>query len=1028
MCKLCLNQIPKSFSVCASVRERMFFGLLLILFCVLTVKPISGEVANTSTILDTPLETLKEKKIVKIEYFIDNNSVTDNKTLNSLEKSTYIAVGSQFSRHAIQQSVISLYSLQQYSQVDVYALKTPEGVALNFQLHNVMHIQKINITGIPSDELRRAIRTAIKLEPGAMYIPIIAKKDIDSIKGVCAENGYFNVDVAVKAIPSDRSLTYQINLRKPTSITKLRILGNTAIFTENIKEICRADIGKVYRKSDVDEDISAIRELYQKKYYPNVEILPDFAHTTGVLTFNINEGIQLLLDFVDQNGRPIFQDSPVRNLFAKLDIIKQERERDQLRDEIASIMDKRPFWTETVEDYFAAKGYDGTKVDWKILTNSPLHVKFTITLGPRYIVRNVKFTGNKAFSAEELLQEMETKPANFFSRRIRRRFFSEQALTRDTQRLKILYEKAGYPKLTIKKTDIIKQNINKRNVGEISINLTFVEPYKEVIFHCHFSGNSVLNATTLYEVLPSKPPVPNARLVKKNFENAILKTYQDRGYIDVTVETQYLNKMDDPVFLLEGNYSELLDVGVLPKELSDVFEKHKLSLTGTFIATKIGDEWSMQDIDGNARYTLKQEKEYLAVFEHGVLLFEVNEGDQIAFGKFFFDGDTGVNSNVLKREVAHLEDTLYTQDKLSGAIQNLYNTGIFELGIRPERRIPTDIEEQPSNPVVNDVLIRLQKRKPRAIGASVGYGSSDGPRGTIALSHYNLFKRNVRFRLRGRQGTLGYLYDTTLTEPWFIGRISGSLQFLGRKLEEDDGVRALQGSFSLSRKLSRAHRLNLEYSYRDLKDTSVAFSETTVSSLRALWRQDTRAPSLNPTSGMLKEATFEYAGGPLLGGESSFIKAVGDIRYHRKLNEWGLVLGTALRFGITTGLQTDRGAELISFERFWAGGSTTVRGYEERGLGPKDSTGKHRGNVQFIFNTELSFPIFNPIQGVLFFDTGNVWDTIENIEYEWLPATVGAGLRLNFGPLKLGVDYAAPLISIPDVPTNSFYFRIGSTF
>ena len=423
MCKSCLNQIPKSFSICSSVKERILCGLLLILFCVLTVKPISGEVADSSTIVDISHETLEAKKIVKIEYFIDNNAVTDNETLSSLEKSIHIAVGSKFSRHAIQQSVISLYSLQQYSQVDVYALETPEGVALNFHLQNVMHIQKINITGIPSDELGRAIRASIKLEPGAMYIPTIAKNDIDSIKRVCAENGYFNVDVTDKAIPSDRSLTYQINLRNPTSIAKLRILGNTAIFTENIKEICRADVGKVYRKSDVDEDISAIRELYRKKYYPNVKILSDFAHTTGVLTFNISEGIQLLLDFVDQNEKPIFRDSPVRNLFAKLGIIRQEREREQLREDIASIMDKRSFWTETVEDFFAAKGYDGTKVDWKILTNSPLHVKFTVTLGPRYIVKNVKFAGNEAFSAEELLQEMETKPANFFSRRIRRRFF-----------------------------------------------------------------------------------------------------------------------------------------------------------------------------------------------------------------------------------------------------------------------------------------------------------------------------------------------------------------------------------------------------------------------------------------------------------------------------------------------------------------------------------------------------------------------------------------------------------------------------
>ena len=1040
MYKLGLNHTPNSFFI-GSVKGRIFCALILMLLCFLILEPIFAEVTDTSQFFDSSHETLQQKKVVKIEYLIDNLSVTNSEILSSLKQLTYIAVGSQFSRYAVQRSVISLYSAQQFSQVDVYTLQTAEGIVLKFDLKKVMRIQKIGIIGVLSNELRRAIRAAIKLEPGEMYVPIMAKKDVDSIKVICADNGYFDADVRENTNASDGSLTYQINLGTPTVIKKFEIQGNSAIFSEQIKSICQTRVGRVYHISALDEDIETIRGLYRKKYYPSTEIKPDFVHKTGVLTLVIKEGTQLLLDFVDENGKPIIRDSFVRNFLTKLGINAEESERDQIRDDIEPLINDLSEWEETVQDHFEAEGYDGTEVSMNILTNSPLHVEFTVKRGIRYIVTRVAFSGNSAFSDEELLREIEMKPARLFSRLFRKRIFSQRTLLRDKQRLKILYEKSGYPKLTVKHV-LLKQNSNSRDVGEISINLTLVEPYKQVIFHCHFSGNSILNATTLYEALPNKPPVPNARLVKKNYENAILKAYQDRGYIDATVETQYLDKTDDPVFLLEGNFSKLLDAGALPKELSDVFEKHKLSLTGTFIATKIGNEWSMQDIDGNARYTLKQGKEHLSVFEHGVLQFKIYEGDQIVFGTFSFVGDTGVKLHVLKREVTHLRGALYTPEKISQAIGNLYSTGVFER-IRAEPIEPTVFGNQPSNfendslpilsspqLVVRDVEIRLQKRKPRAIGASVGYGSSDGPRGTIALSHHNLFKRNVRFRLQGRQGTLGYLYDTTLTEPWLIGRTSGSLRFLARKLEEDDDVRALQGSFSLSWKLPRAHRLNLEYSYRDLKDTSVAFSETTVSSLRVLWRQDTRVPSLNPTSGMLKEATFEYAGGPLLGGESSFIKAVTDIRYHRKLNARGLVLGTALRLGYTPGLQAkaDRDAELISFERFWAGGSTTVRGYEERGLGPEDSTRKHRGNVQFIFNTELIFPIYSPIDGVFFFDAGNVWDTAKDIQYEWLPSALGVGLRLNLGPLVAGIDYAVPLISVPDVPIDTFYIRVGSTF
>ena len=1051
MCKSGLNNIPKSCSVWL-VKGRIHCVLILMLLCFLTVKSVFAQITDISQPQHKSPATLQREKVVKIEYLIDELPVTNNETLNTLKKLTYITVGSQFSRYAVQRSVILLYSLQQFSQVNVYTLETHEGLALKFDLENVMRIQKIDIRGVLSNELRRNISTAIRLKPGEMYVPVIEKKDVDSIKAVCADNGYFRADVSVNAIASDRSLTYQINLRNPTVIKKFQIHGTTAIFSEHIKEICQPRVGKVYRISDVDEDIAAIRDLYRKKYYPSPEIKPNFYPQSGVLTLEINEGIQLLLDYVDENGKPIIHDSPIRNFLAKLGINRQESEKDQLRNKITSLINDQSRWVQTVERHFAAKGYDGTKVDLEKLTNSPLHVKFIIKPGTRYIVTKVEFTGNEAFPAKDLLREMETIPVNFFSRHIRRRFFSELTLERDKRSLKILYEKAGYRGVLIKQ-DIVKQNANNRNVGEISINLTFSEPYKEIIYRCHFIGNSILDTTTLFETLPSPLPVPNALLVQKNYENAILKAYQDRGYFFAKIKnTYFLQKTDTPVFQVKGNFAEQLDAGTLPKKLSDTFRKHNLPLAGTFIATKIGEEWIIQDTDGNARYTLKQEKEHLAVFEHGILRLEIDEGSQVVFGNFHFAGDTGVKQNILKREVAHLPGTLFTLEKLSRATQNLYNTGIFEPGIRAGPVVPTVLEEQPSNfdtnsssihsspqSIAKDVEIRLQKRKPGAYGASTGASSSDGLRGTIALSHRNLFKRNVRFRLRGRWGTRGYLYDTTLTEPWLIGRISGSLQFLGRKLEEDDDVRALQGSFILSRKLPGAHRLNLEYSYRDLKDTSETIDtaivplipnpSTTVSSLRFLWRQDSRFPSLNPTSGMLNEATVEVAGG-VLGGKSSFYKITADTRYHKKLNERGLVLATALRFGYTPGLQTKANskAELISFERFWAGGSTTVRGYEERGLGPEDITRKHRGNVQFIFNTELRFPIFDPIQGILFFDSGNVWDTWEDIQYDWLPSALGVGLRLNWGPFSFGIDYAVPLISVPEVPINSLFFRVGSTF
>lgn len=1041
------------------------YQLRMYAFCLVPVLTLSLFLVRTSIGLNTESyqyaeikqQTLRSLRISKIEYLIDGNVIEHSDKLNLLHQTSRIEVGSQFSRYAIQQSVISLYTLQDYSQIEVSIEATTQGIALKYELETVLRVQNIEITGKLSDEFKRKINNTIRISSGNIYNDTIVQHDINTVKKLCSEVGYFSANVETSIDRAAGTIKFHIELGIPSYIREVQILGNNAIFTERIYELCQTHVGKIYQKRKVNNSVNRINEIYRKKYYPSTKITASYDPHEELLKISIDEGIQFLLDFIDEKGKPIFRESVLLNLLAKIRNRRVESEKTQLRNKIIQIINDQSYWIQIVDAHFKAKGYHGTEVKIQKLTNSPLHIQIIINLGTRYIIDNVEFIGNEAFTDSELLREMESKPVKFFSGSLLRRFFSgqnyfsEQTLEKDTQRLKLLYEKSGYPDVSIS-YELVKQDVENSRIGKTLIRLSFTEPYKEVIFRCIFSGNSVIDSDSLFRTLPMTPPIPNARLFKKNYENAILKAYQELGYVKVKItNTEFLSKSIKPVFTIEGDFTRQLDAGIVPSELLTAFHQSKLQLSDTSIA-KIGTEWNMQDTPGNARFTLRQELNNLEVYEHGVLHIEIDEGDRIQFGNFYFVGDAGVRTFVLNREVSHLSGKLFSLSKLNTAIQNLYSTGVFEPGIRWESyqqppigstphlidaedtQIDTSIHKHKKTRI-EDVEIRIEKRRPGSYGTSLGYSSSDGPRGTFALSHRNLFKRNMLFRLRARWGTLGYLYDTTLTEPWLIGRTSGSVQFLGRKLEEDDDVRALQGSFGINRKLPGYQRLNLQYSFRYLKDTSIVTyhpqSSTTVSSLTLLWSQDSTFPKLNPIRGTLNEVTFEYAG-RFLGGESSFIKTVTDARYYKQLTSFGLVMAAALRLGTTTGLQTDSGndggTELISFERFWAGGSTTVRGYEDRGLGPVDSTGKHRGNLQFIFNTELRFPIFDPIRGIIFFDTGNVWNAVQDIQSEWLPSSVGIGIRLHIGPLIGGVDYAYPLIAVPDVPTNSVYLRIGSTF
>ena len=1030
---------------------------------------------------NVPVETAGER-VVEIVYRINGQPITSTiEELNIFRNQTAVQVGDKLSRYAIQQSITALYATQRYAQIRVYAQEVDDRITLTYQLTPFARIEDINILGILDPELRRAVNQVLTSKPGGTYIPKVIRTDISRIERICQDYGYFRARVTVsdkvsevetqeseKDSPAGVSLTYQVTLGGASVINELRIQGNAAIPTYRLQAACTfSQQHPVYNKSGVDTDVTAMQAMYRENSYPTATIVPTFFREKGVLRFEVSEGKQVKFKFVTGDGE------------VPLSL------QDTFKEDIVPLVNTSTtaVWERRIKSYFKATGYHDTTVDEEVVDAS--EIMLTINPGMRYVVNRVSFTGNRAFSDVELLREMTIKPITGFipnlQARITKRlfqqeqrpFFYEQELDTDIHKLSLLYGRAGYPNATIRAT-LDKQKSEDQAVGEIGIHIDIREAHKEMIHRWDIRDNSALDTDLLLERLQDELPLPqpNTSLKRNVYQDAILKAYRELGYIDAVVTGTYVPETEVPAFQIAGDFSADLTEGKLPLVIRNIFRKHSLELEGVFVATNTGERSSLQDFDGNPRYTLIQRATHLEVFEHGVLHLTVGtEGEQIAFGKFYFDGDTDVvMPHVLKREVRHLEGTLWTSEKLSRAQQSLYSLGLFH-GVQAERIKPEQqstvftpqingihalghspgtnrgVNAIGDNLKTNSVLIRVEKQESRTYSIGGGYSLAEGPRLTSELTDSNfLFRRNIRGRLRvgvGWRNELGYLLNATLTNPWLIGRTRGSLQLSARKLEIDDYVRALQGSFILSRRLSQSNYVDLRYSYRDLSQpvppplrdeqaVSAVLEEwnpfrTTVSSLRSSWTYDSRVRYLNPTSGIYNALTLEYAGGPLQ-GETGFIKTTTDTRYYQKL-VGGLVLATALRVGVTTGLRSNRRAELISFERFWAGGSTTVRGYAERSLGPEDRAGIHRGDVQLIFNTELRFPIYSALRGAVFLDMGNVWGALTDIDTAArLPSSVGTGIYLDLGALTAGVDYAIPFGYAPTTDTNRLHLRLGSTF
>jgi outer membrane protein insertion porin family len=141
----------------------------------------------------------------------------------------------------------------------------------------------------------------------------------------------------------------------------------------------------------------------------------------------------------------------------------------------------------------------------------------------------------------------------------------------------------------------------------------------------------------------------------------------------------------------------------------------------------------------------------------------------------------------------------------------------------------------------------------------------------------------------------------------------------------------------------------------------------------------------------------------------------------------GIVLAASVRGGFAEGYGDTR--ELPIVERFFLGGRTTVRGYEQDTLGPKGSDGNPTGGNAFLMESlEVRTSITNAIGFVVFLDGGNVWVKIDEIDPSDLKFTAGFGLRYNtpVGPVR--VDYGRKLQTEKGESSGEIHFSIGHAF
>jgi len=111
-------------------------------------------------------------------------------------------------------------------------------------------------------------------------------------------------------------------------------------------------------------------------------------------------------------------------------------------------------------------------------------------------------------------------------------------------------------------------------------------------------------------------------------------------------------------------------------------------------------------------------------------------------------------------------------------------------------------------------------------------------------------------------------------------------------------------------------------------------------------------------------------------------------------------------------------------ERFYAGGSNSIRGWAHARISPQSDDGELMGGNSYQENSlELRFPIWNILSGVIFSDFGNVWKEPYYVRLNDLKYAVGTGLRIKtpIGPVR--VDGA-----VSEDKDYQFFVSLGQAF
>ncbi|MHB9117056.1 MAG: outer membrane protein assembly factor BamA [Burkholderiales bacterium] len=672
-----------------------------------------------------------------------------------------------------------------------------------------------------------------------------------------------------------------------------------------------------------------------------------------------------------------------------------------------------------------------------------------VTVQERPAISQIDFVGLKEFDKDKLKEGL--KQVGLAESRI----FDKSLLDRAEQELKRQYFSHGKYAVSITTT------VTPLERNRVAIRFDIAEGEVAKIRKINIVGNKAYKESELLDQFVLSSPgwlswwTKNDQYSKQklaaDLEN-LRSFYLDRGYLEFDINSTQISITPDKtdiyitINLTEGSRYTISDIKVAGETLipeaelrsliklkvGDVFSRKKLTESNKLIGDRLGnDGYAFANV--NAVPELDKEK-HLAAFT-----FLIDPGRRVYVRRINMTGNARTKDEVLRRESRQMEGGWYSTEKIKRTRERLDRLGYFS-------DVNVETPAVPGSTDQVDVNLNVTEKPTGNVMVGAGFSSSEGIIASGSVSQNNWLGTGKQLSVQLNTSKINTVYALSYTDPYYtVDGVSRGFDFYKRKTNATQLTaigsyesNSLGGGIRFGVPLNEQDAINFGLNVDDTQltvttdspqryqDYVAAFGNRNNSVAATLgWARDSRDSLLYPTKGQLHRLSGELA---LPIGDLKYYKASYQYQmFHPIVNDFVLMLNGEL--GVAKGYG---GKDLPFFKNFYAGGVSSVRGYDTGSIGPKDINGLALGGTRRVVgNAEILFPFpgvkhDKSLRASVFFDGGAIYDQSgsgDGFRYS-------TGLAINwsspFGPLKF--SFAKPLNSKEGDKLQRFQFQFGSVF